>query len=415
VQLRSEKTLIALLAAVQFAHILDFVIMMPLGPQLMRAFAIDAKAFSVLVSSYTFSSAVFGIIGAFVIDRFDRKHALLFAYAGFLVGTLLCALAPTFETLLGARIFAGAFGGVVNTLVFTIVGDAIPEARRGRATGTIMASFSVASVIGIPIGLYIASLFSWHAPFFALAFGGSLTWILFSVKMTSMRGHIGTRSNSPLDRSQNWREEISRFASVLGEANHQRAFALTTCLMFAAFSIIPFISPYVVGNAGLPEKSLPLIYLCGGACTFFTSRIFGGLADRHGKYPVFLVLATASLVPIFLLTNLTPSPVPVILAITTLFMVLVSGRFVPAMALITSSANPAKRGSFMSVNNAIQHLASGLASLSAGALMTTTPNGGLVGYNKVGYLALGMTGLSLILAKRIRSGSLSAPAGHGKH
>lgn len=402
-QLRSEKTLIALLAAVQFAHILDFVIMMPLGPQLMRAFEIDAKAFSVLVSSYTFSSAVFGIIGAFVIDRFDRKPALLFAYAGFLIGTLLCALAPNFETLLGARIFAGAFGGVVNTLVFTIVGDAIPEARRGRATGTIMASFSVASVVGIPIGLYIASIYNWHAPFFALAFGGSLTWMLFFVKMPSMRGHIGTGSTSPLDRSQNWREELSRFASVLGEANHQRAFALTTCLMFAAFSIIPFISPYVVGNAGLPEKNLPLIYLCGGACTFFTSRIFGALADRHGKYPVFFVLATASLLPIFLLTQLTPSPVPVILAITTMFMVLVSGRFVPAMALITSSANPTKRGSFMSINNAIQHFASGLASLSAGALMTTTATGGLVGYDKVGYLALGMTVLSLYLAKRIRS------------
>ena len=404
-KLRSENTLIALLAAVQFSHILDFVIMMPLGPQLMRAFSIDAKAFAVLVSSYTFSSAVFGVVGAFFIDRFDRKKALLFVYAGFLVGTLLCALAPTYVTLLGARIFAGAFGGIVNTLIFTIVGDTIPEARRGRATGTIMASFSVASVAGVPIGLYIADLFSWHAPFVALALGGSLTWVAFWVKMPTMKAHIVGREALDLTptKLRTWRAEIAAFSSVLGERNHQRAFALTTCLMFAAFSIIPFLSPFIVNNAGLPEKNLPLVYLCGGACTFFTSRFFGVLSDRHGKYPVFLVLALSSMLPIFLLTNLPASSMTLILLTTTLFMVLVSGRFVPAMALITSSANPAKRGSFMSVNNAIQHLASGLASLAGGALMTSRAGGGLEGYERVGYLALATTLLSVVLAKRIKA------------
>jgi len=219
--------------------------------------------------------------------------------------------------------------------------------------------------------------------------------------MPSMRGHIVAQDESGRSRSEQFRKHLKDFSKVFFETNHQRAFMLTICLMFAAFSLIPFISTYAVNNAGLPESKLSLIYFCGGMCTFFSSRYIGGLADRYGKFRVFSIIALASLVPIFALTNLPVASVAIILLTTTAFMVLVSGRFVPAMALITSSADPRRRGSFMSVNNAIQHLASGLASLSGGALMTTTASGALVGYNKVGYMAMLMTVLSLGLAKRI--------------
>jgi predicted MFS family arabinose efflux permease len=397
----SEKALILLLAAVQFSHILDFVIIMPLGPRLMRAFEIDAQAFSVIVSSYTFSSAVFGVLGAVVIDRFDRKKALLFVYAGFAIGTFLCALAPTYQTLVLARIFAGAFGGIVNTLIFTIVAERIPENRRGRAMGTIMAAFSVASVAGVPIGLYLAEIFSWHAPFVGLAAGAGAIWVVFSIKMPSMISHLDGSAKTSFRRE--WRKELRVFGTILLDPNHRRAFALTICLMLGAFSIIPFISPFNVNNAGLPEDKLPLVYLFGGLCTFFTSRYFGILSDRHGKQKIFSILAVLSLIPIVALTNLPPSSVPVILVVSSLFMVLVSGRFVPAMALITASADPKKRGSFMSVNNSIQHMAGGVATLAGGALMTTATSGALVGFERVGYMALAMTLLSLVLAKRIRS------------
>lgn len=397
--MKSERILIFLMAVVQFTHILDFVIMMPLGPQLMRFFEIDAKSFALVVSSYTFSSAVFGFISAFWIDKFDRKKALMIVYFGFILGTFMCALAPTYVALLGARIFAGAFGGVVNTLVFTIVGDQIPQSRRGKATGVIMASFSVASVLGVPLGLFLAGIYNWHAPFFALvALALIVLFVLYKV-LKPMSEHL----NQSIGNSQKtFRESLLSVRAVVLDVNHQRAFALTMCLMFAAFSLIPFISPYMVGNVGLPESQLPLIYLCGGACTFFTSRYFGVLVDRYGMFPVFVRLALASMVPIFLLTHLTPIGVPFILLTSTFFMVLVSGRFVPAMALITSSASPSQRGSFMSVNNAIQHLSSGMAAVLAGSLMQTTESGALIGYDKVGYLAIAATAISLFLASRIR-------------
>jgi MFS transporter, DHA1 family, inner membrane transport protein len=398
--MKYERVLILLLAAVQFTHILDFVIMMPLGPQLMRAFEIDARSFGMLVSSYTFSSAIFGFMGAFFIDHYDRKKALLFVYTGFLVGTFFCAIAPSNFTLLSARIFAGAFGGIVNTLVFTIIGDQIPEKRRGEATGIVMASFSVASVLGVPLGLFFADRFNWHAPFFGIVAVGGMIWFLLFSKVANMREHLIV--SDVQSKRVKIKSEFIKLQQVVLDSNHQRAFALTMCLMFAAFSLIPFLSPYVVHNVGLPEAKLPLVYLCGGALTFFSSRYFGVLSDRHGKFRVFSLIALASLFPIFVVTHIGQASVPVLLLITTVFMVLISGRFVPAMALITSSAAAGKRGSFMSINNALQHLSSGTAALVAGFMIHSQADGALEGYNNVGYMALSATVLSIFLAKRIR-------------
>lgn len=149
--MRSEKLLLFILAAIQFTNIVDFMIMMPLGPQLMRLFDISPRQFSLLVSAYTFSAGIFGFLAAFQIDKFDRKTALLFVYSGFLLGTFACALAPGYEWLIAARVFTGAFGGVLGALVLSVVGDTIPMERRATAMGLVTAAFSVASVFGVPL------------------------------------------------------------------------------------------------------------------------------------------------------------------------------------------------------------------------------------------------------------------------
>ncbi|WP_375438196.1 MFS transporter [uncultured Hymenobacter sp.] len=132
--MKNEKLLLALLAAVQFTNILDFVIMMPLGPQLMPALGIVPRQFGLVISAYTFSAGATGLAAAFL-DRFNRKTALLALYLGFGLGTVACALAPTYHWLVAARALTGAFGGVLGSLVLAIVGDAVPESRRGQAIG----------------------------------------------------------------------------------------------------------------------------------------------------------------------------------------------------------------------------------------------------------------------------------------
>src|SRR3954470_14274850 len=126
----SEKSLLLLLAAVQFTHIVDFMILMPLGPQLMRDLHIGPRTLSSLVAAYTVSSGIFGLLAAPFIDRFDRRKLLLFAYAGFIFGTLACGFSMNSVTLLMARALSGTFGGLSIAMVMSIIGDVVPPERR---------------------------------------------------------------------------------------------------------------------------------------------------------------------------------------------------------------------------------------------------------------------------------------------
>jgi predicted MFS family arabinose efflux permease len=157
-----ERALLVTLAGIQFAHILDFMIMMPLGPILMREFGVGTREFGLLVSSYTFSAACTGLLAATFVDRFERKRLLLAMFALFAVATLACGLAQGYWTLLIARGTAGAFGGVLGSMVQTMVGDLIPFERRGRASGTVMSAFSLSTVAGVPLSLYLANQFGWR-------------------------------------------------------------------------------------------------------------------------------------------------------------------------------------------------------------------------------------------------------------
>src|ERR1043166_9466275 len=186
----NERLLLFVLAAIQFTTVVDFLIIMPLGPQYMRVFAITPGQFGLIVSAYAISAGICGIASGFFLDRFDRKRALMALYAGFTLGTLFCALAPTYQLLVAARVVAGAFGGVAGALILAIVGDVVPEERRGTAMGLVMSSFSVASICGVPLGLLLASTLTWHVPFFALTGLCLIVWFAAFRVMPSLTGHL---------------------------------------------------------------------------------------------------------------------------------------------------------------------------------------------------------------------------------
>ncbi len=386
---RHEWLLLLTLTVMNFTHIMDFMVMMPLGPQLMRLFQVSPSQFALLVSTYTFSAALAGFVGAFIVDRFDRRQTLLVLYAGFGLSTLLCAAANSYGSLLLARAVAGSFGGLMGATLMAIVGDVVPAERRGAAMGTVMAAFSLSAVAGVPCGLLLAEHFGWQGPFVFLALASlPLLWLARRM-VPPLRGHlVPHRPRNP------WQQ--MRF--MYSQPVHLRAFAMMASLMFAGFSVIPFISPYMVANAGLTEADLKYIYLCGGLATLFSARLIGWLADRVGKIRMFIGVSLASLPAILLLTHWQHAPLGATLAVTTLFMVFVSGRMVPAMAIVTGAVAPQHRGSFMSFNSATQQLASGAASFSAGLLIQRGAHGQWAGYDLVGYAACGFTLLCIWLA-----------------
>jgi predicted MFS family arabinose efflux permease len=354
---------------------------------------ISPQQFGLLVSAYTLTAAVAALAVAFYTDRYDRRKALLFLYGGFVVSTLLCGIAPGYGSLLAARAFAGAFGGVAGASVHSIIGDAIPEQRRGAATGMIMSAFALSSIIGVPIGLVLAVHFSWRAPFLFLVVVSTLVLILTWKIIPPMRGHIVEgESHRPL----------VQMKAVLGTANHLRAFVFMFALMFAGFPVIPFIAPYMVANVGLKETDLPYLYFFSGLATVFTSRYIGNLADRYGKRQMFTLIGLISIAPLLITTNLRPVPVWVAISASVIFMVFVSGRFVPAMALVISSVEPRLRGGFMSINSAIQQLGMGAASLLAGTIIGHGAGGTLTRFWLAGLIAVGATLLAIALAWRVK-------------
>jgi predicted MFS family arabinose efflux permease len=398
--------LLLTLAGIQFAHILDFMIMMPLGPVLMKELGVGTHEFGLLVSSYTFSAAFTGLLAAMFVDRFERKRLLLTMFGLFAVATLACGLAPGYWTLLAARGTAGAFGGVLGSMVQTMVGDLIPFERRGRASGTIMSAFSISTVAGVPLSLYLANHFGWRFPFYFIALLSCGLLALGWKMLPSLRGHLPAATTSETERAH----PLSAMLAVMADANHRRALAFMALIMISGFSVIPYITIYITSNVNIRLEDIPLIYLFGGCATFFTSRLIGRLADRHGKIRVYRIVAFASLLPLLVITNLWPVPLWLLIVWSTVFFILVPGRMVPAMAVVTSAAQPRLRGTFLSMNGAVQQLASGIASWLGGVMIAADASGRVVGYNHVGWLAAVATVLAIAFVGRIDMHTGAPPA-----
>jgi predicted MFS family arabinose efflux permease len=314
----------------------------------------------------------------------------------FILATLFCGLASSYSTLLIARAMAGAFGGVLGAMVQTMVADVIPFDRRGQAMGTVMTAFSLSTVAGIPLGLFLADhipALGWRAPFFFI--------VLLSCGFLAIGYRLLPNLTAHLERplQGNIFLQIYRVAK---EPNHLRAFGFVALLMMAGFTVIPYIALYTTANVGMPESFIAVIYLCGGAATFFTSRAIGKLADRHGKITLFRWIALASFIPLLITTHLVPVAWWLVLINSTVFFILVPGRMIPGMALVSAAAHPQVRGTFMSLVSAVQMFSSGLASLLAGLIISRTPSGQIAHYNLVGYLAVACGLLAIWLAHRLK-------------
>lgn len=382
-----------ILAGLQFTNILDFVIMMPLGPHFIQDFHIDTQQFGFLVASYTVSASLVGLFASLWVDRFPRRHILLFVYAGFTLATFLCALANSYYVLIFTRLLAGAFAGVLGATILTIVSDLFPYHERGKAVSAITRAFSVASVIGVPLGLILADSYNWKLTFFFISAIAAVLWLAAFASIPLLDAHLKDQNKEP--------QNFGNIVRIIKKPQHIKAFSLMFMMMFSGFVLIPYLSPYLVGNVDVSQTDLKFVYLVGGIFTYFSQKTVGILSDRFGSKKIFVIMASFTVIPVLLLTNMQVIPLWQVLTVTTLFMVFMSGRFVPAMTLIASSALPKDRGSFMSLSTAVQQMSSGLASSVGGMILVTNIDNSIAYYNVVGFLGIFLTAISILLALRI--------------
>ena len=374
-----QKLVVGMLAFLQFAVILDFMLMSPLGATIMPSMAITAKQFGVVVSAYAFSAGLSGLLTAGFADRYDRKRLLLFFYTGFILGTVWCGLAQTYELLLLARIVTGLFGGVIGSIVLAIATDLFAPQLRGRVMGMIQTAFAASQVLGIPFGLYISNRWNWHIPFFAMALLGLVGGLFVLWKMKPVVAHLAI----PQEHSA-WKHLFH----TVTEPRYLLAFAAVSLLQTGGFMLMPFSSTFVVNNLGISIHQLPTLYMITGLCTIFFGPMIGKIADSVGKFKVFIFGTLMSMLMVVIYTHMEAVSFPLLVVVNVLLFVGIFSRMIPFQAMMASVPTPVQRGSFSAISASIQQLSGGVASVLAGHIVSFDATGKLQHYDLLGYVVI---------------------------
>jgi predicted MFS family arabinose efflux permease len=383
-----QKIIIAILAFLQFTIVLDFMILSPLGAILMRDLHITASRFGLVVSVYAFSAGIAGFLSAGFADRFDRKRMLLFFYAGFLLGTLLCGIATSYRFLLLARMVTGLFGGVIGSISFAIIADLFPFAQRGRVMGVVQTSFAASQVMGLPVGLFLSNLWGWHAPFMMILALSSVAGVFIAIYMKPVIGHLKLQRDGSAYR---------HLIKTVSRARYLRAFATTALLVTGGFMLMPFGSTFTVNNIGIPLSKLPIIYMVTGVCSIIAGPLIGRFSDTLGKYPLFCAGSALSMVAILIYTHLGVTPMWQVMVVNALLFMGITARIISATALMSAVPDPASRGAFMAVNSSLQQIAGGVAAAVGGLIVVERPGGSLARYDTLGYVVIASMVVTVVM------------------
>ena len=399
-----QKLIIALVAFLQFTIILVFMILAPLGALIIPTLRITPAQFGLLVSTYAFSAGLSGLLAAGFTDRFDRKKLLLFFYVGFVIGTLLCALANSYHFLLFARLITGVFGGVIGSIVFAITTDLFEYHQRGRVMGIVQTAFATSQVAGIPLGLYLSNRWGWNAPFLLIVATSVAVGVVIVLKMRPIDAHLKLQPD---------RGALHHLLHTVSKPRYLQGFATTGLLTVGGFMIMPFMSPFTVHNLGIAIDRLPLIYMVTGAGAMIAGPLIGRLSDAVGKYVVFAFGCAATIIMVTIYTHLGITPLGVVMLVNVLLFIGVSSRMISASALVSAIPDAQDRGSYMSISSSMQQFAGGIAAAVGGLIVIQSPSGALQRFDLLGYLLSATTVISLsmmyFISRRVE-GPVAVPA-----
>jgi predicted MFS family arabinose efflux permease len=408
-----QKLVIALIAFLQFTIILDFMVISPLGAIIIPALKITPAQFGLLVSTYAFSAGASGLLAAGFTDRFDRKRVLLFFYTGFVLGTLLCALAHSYGFLLFARMITGVFGGVIGSVVLAITTDLFEFRQRGRVMGVVQTAFAASNVLGIPLALWLTNHWGWNSSFLLIVAASTLVGFVIVIWLKPVNAHLARAPD---------RSALHHFVHTVTTPRYLQGFATTGLLTVGGFMLNPFMSAFTVRNLGVSLQHLPWIYTITGVCSIIAGPfIIGPMADAYGKFRVFAFGCALTILSVTVYTNLGITPLTLIVLISVLLFVGVSSRMITASALISAVPAPADRGSYMAVSSSLQQFAGGSAAAIGGLIVTERSDGSLLHFDVLGYILTATTLISLgmmyLIQRRIegeqRAAQVSAAAGAG--
>lgn len=388
-----QKFAIFILAITQFSVILDFMVMSPLGDILMKSMQIKPSHFGLVVSAYAFSAGISGLLTAGFADKFDRKKLLLFFYTGFILGTILCGVVTSYPLLVAARIITGLFGGVIGSISMAIVTDLFSMQQRGRVMGFIQMAFGASQIFGIPVGLYIATKWDWHAPFLGVAVMAIIIAVLIALKLKPLTEHLAIQKE---------KSAFQHLIHTITKREYRIGFAATAVLSVGGFMLMPFGSAFAINNLKITEEQLPFIFMIAGMSTLIIMPVIGKLSDKIDKFKIFAAASIWTIITVAVYTNLGETPFWLVAIINILMMMGVMSRMVPSTALVTSIPAKEDRGAFMSINSSLQQISGGIAAAFAGTIVVQKDSfSPLEHYNTLGVIIIGISLLSILLLSRV--------------
>jgi predicted MFS family arabinose efflux permease len=388
-----QKFVIFILAVTMFTVVLDFMIMSPLGDMLMKQLSLQPSQFGVAVSAYAFSAGISGLLTAGFADKFDRKKLLLFFYIGFILGTVLCSVANSYVTLLLARIITGLFGGVIGSIAMAIIADLFDIHHRGRVMGFVQMGFGASQVLGIPFGLFLANHWGWRIPFVFVAAMAALIALFIYLKLKPVTEHLA---------KQHDRTPLRHLLHTFAQKNYRIGFLSTAFLSIGGFMMMPFGSAFAINNLKITPEELPFLFMVSGVSSLVVMPLIGRLSDKIDKFKLFAIASVWMMVVVVFYTNLSVTPLWLVMIFNILMMMGILSRMVPSSALTTAIPNLQDRGAFMSINSSLQQIAGGIAAACAGMIVQQKDKySPLEHYNTVGYVMVVISLISVFLLYRV--------------
>ncbi|MEY4791379.1 MAG: hypothetical protein RIT34_186 [Bacteroidota bacterium] len=390
---RYQWLTVAILALTQFTVVLDFMVMSPLGDLLMKEFKVKPDQFGIVVSSYALAAGISGFLTAGFADRFDRKRLLVFFYSGFILGTLFCGMAESYNQLVWARILTGLFGGVMSSISMAIVADIFSLEQRGRVMGFMQMGFGLSQIVGIPLSLFIADMYHWQTPFYLIVglSVGMLLAILLALK--------------PINAHLTLKRENSAFKHLLAtikNRNYRIGFMATAFMSLGGYFMMPWGSAFAVNNVGISQKELPLLFMIVGISTFMIMPLIGWLADKVNKFQLFMLASLVMIGSVLVYVHLGETTLFVLIVVNIFMMGGIMARMVPSQALTTSVPEAKDRGAFMSINSSLQQMAGGVAAMIGGKIVWQySPSAPLMNFDLLGYVVIAVILINIYLTYRV--------------
>ncbi|MFV5366123.1 MFS transporter [Acinetobacter oleivorans] len=370
------------IAFVQFTNALEYMVFNPVFVFMATDFAVPVSFSGYVSGMYTLGAVISGVIAFYWIDHFNKKYFLIINMALLGLLTLLTTCISSFSLLLALRFCAGLVGGTTMGVGISILINNTPPNFRGKMLATVIASFSIVSIVGMPTILFLCTHYDWHVAL----------WLISALCVLALPLIVSITPQEPVSLDTFPKQPLDMETLLFASSN--------ALVQFSPMLVIPILAPLMIQQLGVSQDLLPWLFFSGGVIGYLSTKITGALTSHFSA----LILATGSTI-VFILSLLIPM---LGYQYATLFISLFLGasysRLVSSSVVSIQFPDDRQRAGFSSLQTSIMYLVTTVAFFLSAFLL---PDHGMTPQNLNKFLmicaisAAGFPILIIILQKKL--------------